>query len=79
MQYTEDGFRIYAETEDTSGVNVRIERSGTRKPAVQVDLSGYSDVIELDRQGAVQAIAGLTAFLADTDGVPDLPEPDAER
>lgn len=77
MRYTDDGLRIYVETEETSGIDIRVERVYGPEPKVQIATPGYSDVIEVDRSGAIQVIAGLAAFLADTDGIPDLPEPDA--
>lgn len=74
MQYDEYGNRIYIETTDEMGIPVYVTRVTGTKAKVQVFLAGFTDVIELDRRGAGYVVAGLTAFLADTDGIADLHE-----
>lgn len=83
MQYDEEGNRIYGEFRDLMGQRVTIKKASEKSYAqgcAQVGVGG--DLMRAffypTREAAAYMIAALTAYMADTDGVPDLPEPDAE-
>lgn len=73
MEYTPRGFRIYRRTKDIDGLEVRIQESSlATDQAVWIVVD--DDAIQVNRTGAIDIIDGLTAFLAHTDGIEDLPE-----
>jgi hypothetical protein len=82
MQYDEDGNRIYKEFVDLMGQKVTIKKAADKSYAegcVQIGVGG--DTVKWffypTRLDAAKMIDALAAFLGDTDGIPDLPEPDA--
>lgn len=79
MHYNEEGHRIYGRFSDEVGQAVVVEE--THNPHnvwVQHGTSSFKrGRMRLSRDGAQRMIDALTAFVANTDGVPDLPEPDA--
>lgn len=81
MQYNEEGHRVFARFSDEVGQAVVVEE--THNPGhvwVQHGTSSFKrGRMRLSRDGAQRLIDGLTAFMANTDGVPDLPEPDVGR
>lgn len=84
MQYDENGNRIYGEFRDLMGQRVTVKKAsddGYAEGCVQIGVGG--DVMRTffypTRENVPVLMAALAAFMADTDGVPDLPEPDAER
>jgi len=84
MQYDEDGNRVYGQFRDLMGQKVTIKKAAEKSYAdgcAQIGVGG--DVMRMffypDRETVPVLMAALAAFMADTDGVPDLPEPDAER
>lgn len=84
MQYDEEGNRIYGEFRDLMGQRVTIKKASDKSYAegcAQVGVGG--DTLRTffypTREDAARMIDALASFLGDTDGVPDLPEPDAGR
>jgi hypothetical protein len=78
MEYTQRGFRIYRRLHDVHGREARVQESSlaTAQAAwifCADDEDGESG-IQVNRAGAIEIIDGLTAFLAHTDGIEDLPE-----
>jgi hypothetical protein len=74
MEYTPRGFRIYRRTKDIYGDDVDVvESSLATDTAVWIFGSGDAG-LHVNRTGAIEIIDGLTAFLAHTDGIEDLPE-----
>lgn len=85
MQYDENGNRIYGEFTDMFGNEVAIKRASMRHPMVtdcaQIRVAftnGTALYAYPSRRDAAVMIDALAAFLGDTDGIPDLSEPDAE-
>lgn len=83
MQYDEANNRVYGEFRDLLGQRVVIRKAANDSFAegcAQVQVGG--DIMRAffypTRETAPQMMAALAAYMADTDGVPDLPEPDAE-
>lgn len=83
MEHDEAGNRIYGQFRDLLGQRVVVAKAADKSYAegcAQVQVGG--DIMRAffypTRETAPVLIAALTAFMADTDGVPDLPEPDAE-
>lgn len=83
MQYDDDGIRVYGEFRDLMGQRVTVKRAAHDSYATgcaQVGVGG--DVMRTffypTRENVPVLMAALAAFMADTDGVPDLPEPDVE-
>lgn len=84
MQYDEDGNRIYGEFRDLMGQRITVKKASDKSYAegcAQVGVGG--DVLRMffypDRETVPVLMAALASFMADTDGVPDLPEPDPDR
>lgn len=83
MQYDEQNNRVYGEFRDLLGQRVVVRKAAEKSYAegcAQVQVGG--DIMRAffypTRETAPVMIAALTAYMADTDGVPDLPEPDVE-
>jgi hypothetical protein len=75
MEYTGWGSRIYRHLLDIDGFPIRIQQSDRKaQDAVWVLGDDEGAAIQVDRTGAIEIIDGLTAFLAHTDGIEDLPE-----
>lgn len=81
MQYSEDGERIYGQFSDEVGQAVTVVQTHNPNQVwVQHGTSSFKrGRVRLSRDGAQRMIDALTSFMADTDGVPDLPEPDVVR
>lgn len=82
MQYDENGNRIYGEFKDSLGQDVQVKKApeGTIVEGgaqIVLSLEGRKSYMYPSREATAELIAALTSFLADTDGIPDLPEPDA--
>jgi hypothetical protein len=74
MEYTSSGRRIYGRVIDWYGRDMRIEQS-TLATVDAVLLSVVDGIrLEIERDQVRMLVSALTSFLADTDGVPDLPE-----
>lgn len=82
MRYDEDGNRVYGEIRDLMGQRIVVKKAAEKSYAegcAQVAVGG--DVMRTffypTRETVPVLMAALAAYMADTDGVPDLPEPDA--
>lgn len=76
MQYNEDGHRVFGRFSDEVGQAVVVEE--THNPHhvwVQHGTSSFKrGRMRLSRDGAQRMIDALTAFVANTDGIPDMHE-----
>ena len=82
MQYDEDGNRVYGEFRDLMGQRVTIKKAADQSYAEGCAQIGVgTDVMRTffypTRENVPVLMVALGAFMADTDGIPDLPEPDA--
>jgi len=69
MEYTSSGRRIYGRVVDWAGNVVKVEEA----TLATVDAVTIGRM-EFERDQVRMLVSALTSFLADTDGVPDLPE-----
>jgi hypothetical protein len=77
MEYTNSGRRIYGRIVDWSGYPIRVEESSlavTDAVYLVREIGPSRQNIEIERDQVRGLVSALTSFLADTDGVPDLPE-----
>lgn len=79
MQYDLNGNRIYGEFTDHFGQKLVIKKASDNsvvEGAVQLRLGGNELAMYVypTRETVPGIIDALTAFMADTDGIPDLPE-----
>lgn len=75
MEYTSSGRRIYGRVVDWRGQVMRVEQSTLATvDAVFIYPEDGGLGQEFERDQVKGLISALTSFLADTDGVPDLPE-----
>lgn len=84
MEYDEEGRRIYGEFTDHLGQRVVVKKGAENSAAsgaVQIRVGGKGLAIYAypNRETVPVLMSALAAFMADTDGIPDLPEPDAGR
>jgi hypothetical protein len=75
MEYTSSGRRVYGRFVDWAGYVVRVEQSTLATvDAVTLVPDEGGGCLEIERDQVRMLVSALTSFLADTDGVPDLPE-----
>lgn len=84
MQYDENDSRVYGEFKDLMGQSVTIKKAADDSYAegcAQIGVGGAAmkTFFYPTRENVAEMMAALAAFMADTDGVPDLPEPDADQ
>jgi hypothetical protein len=73
MEY-QRGLRVHRRLEDADGDPVMVKRSDHADAVLIFQGDGVQqagDTLLFDRQGAIEVIDGLTAFLADTDNKGD--------
>lgn len=83
MQYDENDDRVYGEFKDLMGQRITIKKAADDSYAdgcAQIGVGGavMKTFFYPTRENVAVMMAALAAYMADTDGVPDLPEPDVE-
>jgi hypothetical protein len=71
MEYTQRGFRIHKRTKDIYGESLDVVQSSLATDTAVWIFGGNDAGIQVNREGAIEVIDGLTAFLAHTDNKGD--------